>query len=236
MKFAVGSSLAVGIVIGAVADHCLDRVAAVLRPQQPAAHLSEFAVGLNHIKSRSAFFQQSQSEAAVVMLGDLITEYGGDWSELLAMPALNRGIAYDTAEDMLLRLDEVIERKPRIVAVMVGVNDLRSGVPVDLVAARIEKSLTKLKAANVQPVMQSTLLTAEQLGELSTNVAITSLNRTLSQWCTSQGIPFLDLNASLAPEGTLDAKMTFDGIHLTDAGYLRWRDTLDPLLRHLLNS
>jgi lysophospholipase L1-like esterase len=137
---------------------------------------------------------------------------------------------------MLLRLDEVIERKPRIVAVMVGINDLRSGVPVDLVAARIEKILTKLKAANVQPVMQSTLLTAEQLGEPTTNVAIAALNRTMSQWCTSQDIPFLNLNASLAPEGTLDPKITFDGIHLTDAGYLRWRDALDPLLRHLLNS
>lgn len=236
MKFAFGFSLAVGIIIGAVADRCLYRLAALLHPQQPAAHLLLPAVGLNHIKSRSAFFQQSQSEAAVVMLGDLITEYGGDWSELLAIPALNRGIAYDTTEDMLLRLDEVIERKPRIVAVMVGINDLRFGVPVDLVATRIEKILTKLQAANVQPVMQSTLLTAEQLGEPTTNVAITSLNRTLSQWCTSQDIPFLNLNASLAPEGTLDPKITLDGIHLTDAGYLRWRDALDPLLRHLLNS
>ena len=119
MKFAFGFSLAVGIIIGAVADRCLYRLAALLHPQQPAAHLLLPAVGLNHIKSRNAFFQQSQSEAAVVMLGDSITEYGGDWSELLAIPALNRGIAYDTTEDMLLRLDEVIERKPRIVAVMV---------------------------------------------------------------------------------------------------------------------
>jgi lysophospholipase L1-like esterase len=153
VKFALGSSLAVGIVIGAVANPSLYRVAALLHTQQPAAHLSESAAVLNHIKSRSAFFQQSQSEAAVVMLGDSITEYGGDWSELLAIPTLNRGIAGDTTEDMLLRLDEVIERKPRIVAVMIGVNELRSGVPVDLVAARIEKMLTKLKADYVQPVM-----------------------------------------------------------------------------------
>jgi lysophospholipase L1-like esterase len=235
MKFSLGSFLTVGIIIGAVVDHYLYRqVAALLHLRQPVGHFLVPEAGVNHIKSRTAFFQQSHSRATVIMLGDSITEFGGDWSELLDIPALNRGIAGDTTEGMLSRLDEVIERKPKIVVVMVGINDVRIGVPVDLVAARIEQILTKLKAANVQPVMQSTLLTAAQLGEPNTNVAVIWLNRALSQWCTSQDVPFLNLNASLAPEGILDPSITLDGIHLTDAGYFRWRDVLDPLLHHLL--
>jgi lysophospholipase L1-like esterase len=193
-------------------------------------------VSRNHIEARANFFQQSQSEAAVVMLGDSITEYGGDWTELLGTPALNRGIAWDTVDGILVRLNEVIEKKPKIVAVMAGINDVRAGVPVDLVASRIEQILTKLKAADVQPVMQSTLLTGTELGEPATNKAIIALNRALSQWCAGQNVPFLDLNASLAPQGLLDPSITIDGIHLTDAGYLRWRDVLDPLLRRMLDS
>jgi lysophospholipase L1-like esterase len=238
VKYAVGPFFTLGIIIGAVIDHNLyHQFAALLHPQQPAGHLFLLPeASLNHIKSRTAFFQQSRSEAAVIMFGDSITEFGGDWSELLDTSALNRGIASDTTEGMLSRLDEVIERKPKIVAVMAGINDVRMGVPVDLVAAHIEQILTKLKAANVRPVMQSTLPTASQLGEPHTNVAVISLNGALSQWCASQDVPFLDLNAFLAPEGVLDPSMTLDDIHLNDAGYLRWRDVLAPLLHHLLNS
>ena len=233
MKFALASFLTLGIIIGAVADRYLP-LAALLhgRLTDPAV----LEVSRNHIEARANFFQQSQSEAAVVMLGDSITEYGGDWTELLGTPALNRGIAWDTVDGILVRLNEVIEKKPKIVAVMAGINDVRAGVPVDLVASRIEQILTKLKAADVQPVMQSTLLTGTELGEPATNKAIIALNRALSQWCAGQNVPFLDLNASLAPQGLLDPSITIDGIHLTDAGYLRWRDVLDPLLRRMLDS
>jgi lysophospholipase L1-like esterase len=233
VKFALASFLTLGIIIGAVADRYLP-LAALLhgRLTDPAV----LEVSRNHIEARANFFQQSQSEAAVVMLGDSITEYGGDWTELLGTPALNRGIAWDTVDGILVRLNEVIEKKPKIVAVMAGINDVRAGVPVDLVASRIEQILTKLKAADVQPVMQSTLLTGTELGEPATNKAIIALNRALSQWCAGQNVPFLDLNASLAPQGLLDPSITIDGIHLTDAGYLRWRDVLDPLLRRMLDS
>jgi lysophospholipase L1-like esterase len=233
VKFALASFLTLGIIIGAVADRYLP-VAALLhgRLTDPAV----LEVSRNHIEARANFFQQSQSEAAIVMLGDSITEYGGDWTELLGTPALNRGIAWDTVDGILVRLNEVIEKKPKIVAIMAGINDVRAGVPVDLVASRIEQILTKLKAANVRPVMQSTLLTGTELGEPATNKAIIALNRALSRWCAGQDIPFLNLNASLAPEGLLDPSITIDGIHLTDAGYLRWRDVLDPLLRRMLDS
>jgi lysophospholipase L1-like esterase len=237
VKFALGSFLALGIIIGVVVDHYAYRqVGFLLYPQRSAGHLLVPEATLNHIKSRNAFFQHNRSEAAVIMLGDSITEYGGDWSELLDTPALNRGIASDTAEGMLVRLDEVIGRRPKIVALMAGINEIRSGVPVDLVAARIEQILTKLKAANVQPVMQSTLLTGAQLDEPNTNMSVISLNRALSQWCASQDFLFIDLNVNLAPDGVLDPNITIDGIHLNDAGYLRWRDVLDPLLHHLLDS
>ena len=233
MKFALASFLTLGIIIGAVADRYVP-VAALLHGQLTDPAVLE--VSLNHIKARTNFFQESHSKADVVMLGDSLTEYGGDWTELLGTTALNRGIAWDTAEGMLMRLDEVIERKPKIVAVMAGINDVRAGVPVDLVSFRIEQILTRLKTVKIQPVMQSTLLTGARLGEPATNDAIIALNRALSQWCAAQDVPFLNLNASFAPNGILDQGITIDGIHLTDAGYLRWRDALDPLLRRMLDS
>jgi lysophospholipase L1-like esterase len=58
------------------------------------------------------------------MLGDSLTEWG-NWHELVPEHRIiNRGIAGDTSSGVLDRLQEVIERRPKVVFVMIGTNDI----------------------------------------------------------------------------------------------------------------
>src|SRR5262245_42569936 len=78
-----------------------------------------------YYRSKLASFEQAAGDADVIMLGDSITEKI-DWRELFpGVSILNRGIGGDTSAGVLKRLDEVIARHPKIVFLMVGVNDLQ---------------------------------------------------------------------------------------------------------------
>jgi len=64
------------------------------------------------------------ADPEIVMLGDSLTEWG-NWHELVPEHrVINRGIAGDTSSGVLDRLQEVIERRPKVVFVMIGTNDI----------------------------------------------------------------------------------------------------------------
>ena len=79
------------------------------------------------------FESQPASPDAIILLGDSLTEFA-DWEYLLkgstASPrpagnrvTLNRGIAGDMIEGMILRLDELVRHKPSNIFLMAGCNN-----------------------------------------------------------------------------------------------------------------
>ena len=82
-----------------------------------------------HIERRVTLFDNLPPCAdCLVFVGDSIIE-GANWAELLETPkALNRGIASDTSEGVLGRLEQIYALKPVSVFLMIGVNDLNFGV------------------------------------------------------------------------------------------------------------
>ena len=63
------------------------------------------------------------ARADVVMRGDSLTEVA-DWRAMLPdVDVANQGISGDTTAGLLLRLDLVRQAQPRVVAIMIGVND-----------------------------------------------------------------------------------------------------------------
>src|SRR5215510_8213218 len=77
----------------------------------------------------------SAARAGAVVLGDSLTERG-EWWELHGRPVANRGIAGDTVEDVRARLGDVVAFEPRVVFVLVGVNDLLAGASPEALATR----------------------------------------------------------------------------------------------------
>jgi hypothetical protein len=61
---------------------------------------------------------------AVVMLGDSITALT-DWDALLpSFDVASHGVAGDTTEGVLRRIDNIVALHPRCVSVMIGISDL----------------------------------------------------------------------------------------------------------------
>ncbi len=62
------------------------------------------------------------------------------------------------------------------------------------------------------------------------NRKILSLNLKIEKMCKEQKIEFLNLNSILAKENILKEEYSFDGIHLTYAGYKEWAKVISPIL------
>jgi lysophospholipase L1-like esterase len=177
-----------------------------------------------YYEARTAQFRDLRGSADIVMLGDSLTEWG-NWHELVPeYRIINRGIAGDTASGILDRLQEVIERRPKIVFVMVGTNDIGLQVPPETLLRNLREIVTRLREASVIPVAQSILFRGGW--QQASNDTIAAVNAEWAAFCAAQGVRFLDLNASMAVNGRLPDAMTYDGVHLTAAAYRVWRDAV----------
>jgi lysophospholipase L1-like esterase len=177
-----------------------------------------------YYQARAALFQELSGMPDIVMLGDSLTEWG-NWHELVPeFRVINRGIAGDTSSGVLNRLAEVIDRRPKIVFVMIGTNDLGLQVPPETLLGNLRAIVTRLREAAIIPVAQSILFRGGWLH--GDNATIAAVNAEWAGFCAAQGVRFLDLNAVMAVNGQLPAAMTYDGLHLTAGAYRVWRDAV----------
>ena len=163
-----------------------------------------------------------------VFLGDSIT-FDGDWAAAFEhLRARNRGIGWDTTDDLLERLDDSLDGPPATVVLMIGTNDLPLGVPhaktirnVSLVLDRIAEA-----APEALVVVQSVLPRTDRYHPL-----VAPLNEALARVCAERGLPFVDHTEGLSgPDGHLDPDCHDDGIHPNGEGHRRLVEGLAPLL------
>lgn len=156
------------------------------------------------------------SSASVAMLGDSLTEVP-IWGPGVA----NLGISSDTTDGALRRLDVV---KAPTVFVMLGINDIRRGVPLADTLRNYRAIVDGLSGRKVY--VESTLYTRRP----EETARITALDDALVAICREKGCTFIDLNPQLSDGGLLRSEFSFDGTHLTPAGYAAWREAISPLL------
>ncbi len=162
------------------------------------------------------------------MLGNSIT-YRVDWSELLNRnDVINRGIGSDITEGFLNRLKYIYSVDPKICYIMGGVNDIAQKIPQEVTVQNIRIIIDSLKQHRIIPVLQSVLYVAENYRNSEfMNQKINSLNSELVKVAGDCNITFLDLNASLSSGNRLIGEYALnDGIHLTGAGYEKWKIVL----------
>jgi len=177
---------------------------------------------------RGVFALSKVDHAAIVMLGDSITE-GAPWAELTGCPYLaERGIGGDTTAKVLARLDDVLKLKPRAVFLMIGVNDISLGVPNETTVANLKAILDRLKGTHV--VAAYVLPVAASYGKRQINSAISALNETIAGLVTGRAdTTVLDLRPQLrGPDGYLREDLSYDGLHINPKAYAVWRDAIAP--------
>ncbi|HUC83392.1 MAG TPA: family 20 glycosylhydrolase, partial [Flavisolibacter sp.] len=166
----------------------------------------------------------------VIFLGNSITD-GGEWSELFNdLKLKNRGISGDVTAGVLHRIDEVAQRKPAKVFLLIGTNDLARGIAPDSVVKNILLIASYLKQQTpstqlyVQSILPVNSLFNKFGGHTSKSAQIREVNQKLQQQSARYTYTFVDLFMPFADkEGRLKVELTNDGLHLTGPGYLLWK-------------
>lgn len=189
---------------------------------------SKYAEQVIEFKSDPAF-----SKKDIVFLGNSITA-GTNWSKLLNLPqAKNRGISGDITYGVLERLQEVIDRKPAKVFILIGINDISRNIPDSLILANYKKMIERIrKGTKKTQIYFYTLLPVNSSFEKFKNhygkddhiLFINSEIRKLK----AKKVNVIDLYpVFLDKENHLRAELTKDGLHLLPEGYKVWADFLN---------
>jgi lysophospholipase L1-like esterase len=173
------------------------------------------------------------TEGAIIFVGNSITE-GCHWSEMFPEKTiLNRGIGGDISGGVLARMDEIIRHQPSKLFIDIGTNDLAIGKSNAKVMANYRAIIQKVQteSPNTKIYVQSILPVGRNVFYGHDNIKIPPLNAEIKQMCDELQLTYIDLQPIFADsEGYLDERFTNDKLHLLGAGYLVWKELIEPLV------
>jgi len=176
-----------------------------------------------------------QTKGDIIFIGNSITD-GGEWSELFNdIRVKNRGISGDFSAGIINRIDEVAQRKPSKIFLMIGVNDLARNISPDSVVKNILliASYLKQETPSTKLFVQSILPVNDIYGKFSGHTVkgeqINLVNEKLRQLAAENKYIFIDLYTAFSNEnGKLKPELSNDGLHLKGEGYLLWKHLVFP--------
>lgn len=191
-------------------------------------------------RERTSFFHNFGRKADVVMLGDSLTD-GAEWREMFPeLRVVNRGIDGDTTEGVLARLGDILILKPKVVFIMIGINDLSDpSRSADAVFWTYKSIVSRLRLSGTRVVVQSTLPCNESKGAWKSCTAINPRIRQLNirlATLTSQHVTYVDLIPFLAGSSGLREELTYDGVHLNGQAYQLWKNAIARYMPYAIGS
>ena len=191
----------------------------------------------------------------IVLLGNSITQSGGDWNKrLYANNIINRGISGDYTEGIINRLDEIIYYKPTAVFLLIGVNDIfkdnsnNPEINPSYVARNIIKIADKIKNGSpttlvfiqtILPINNQLYMEMKKVDynflksdyHPSINEQINNINSIL---INNKKHNIIELHIFFKnKEGVLNSSFSTDGVHLNQEGYRVWSEAIAPIVMSL---
>ncbi len=188
----------------------------------------------DHYNKRLAKFRAEKPETGKIMfLGNSITE-GGNWRKLLKdSSVVNRGISGDNTFGVIKRVDEVVRWKPSKLFMLIGVNDLSKSIPNSAVIENIFSIInmihsgspeTKIYVHSILPVNPGV---KGFMTRFSKQSDIIEINMQLKKYADILKYQYVDIHSAFRDsKELLDARYTYDGLHLNAAGYQHWVEFL----------
>lgn len=173
----------------------------------------------------------------IITLGDSITHgfgtsKGQDYSSLLAAdvgePVINLGINGNTTADALARIDEVINRDPKLVIIFLGGNDVLRRIPAEETFSNLSKIIEQIQTTHAR-----ILLIAVPGGVIGDPYK--SKFKDLAKQYDNKEHPVV-----LVPEfmskmiGNMD--IMFDAIHPNNKGHTKILEYIEPDVKKLLRK
>lgn len=175
-----------------------------------------------------------ETRQSIAFVGDSITNHGR-WEEWFPdREVRNLGVSGDTTDELIARLDEVVEFHPDAVALLIGTNDLGQRKSVEHLVRNVEFLLVTLRRG-----LPGTRMLVQSIMPRGTEYAdrVQDANRHLRQFAPSVNAQYLDLWPALVGEkNEIDPRFSDDKLHLTEEGYQAWLSELRPGLERLDDS
>ncbi len=164
---------------------------------------------------------------SLIFLGDSLTQFH-DWSNFGEHH--NAGIAGDTTDGLLYRLHYTLEKKPKTVLLMIGINDLLQGQYVETMQNNYLKIFETIK--QIDKVYILSLLPVEAMDQtVQINENVILLNHFIKIACSARGFIYIDLYKLMVDNAMgIQKEFTSDGVHLTSKAYEVWEKTLEKYL------
>lgn len=148
----------------------------------------------------------------------------------------NYGVGGDTTQELLDRIDTVLERNPAVVALRIGQNDVIAGTAASTSAANINAIVEALFDGGVQRIALGNVTPVTSTYATPNNAIRNELNRLIADIArTDARIAHVDLYSALVQGNgfALAADLNVDGLHLGPKGALKlaavWKDAFNCL-------
>lgn len=169
------------------------------------------------------------------------------------MTWLNQGISGETSYGLLRRVKLLDATQPKIVFILIGINDLIRGINEETLIANQREIVKHLKRAHPRSriVIQAILphggsqnLQRYDFGDQPPtwvnrlpaipNLHIQKLNQRLAALAREEKVDYLDLYPAFADaNGNLAMELSTDGLHLSEQGYRGWQVELHKKIGQL---
>ncbi len=194
------------------------------------AATSAFAQGVPFRKHRyDGFKTHSVNSKSIVFFGNSITNMHEWWEAFADSNVVNRGVNGAETPIMLEHFETILAGRPAKVFLMMGTNDLgTSGMNSPaFVANSVRKAVKRLRkeSPSTQVYVQSILPCTTNGIKNVNDVPVT--NDSLKKICSEfPGVTYIDLYDDL--KGIASQTISYDGTHLTMAGYRTWCKKIAP--------
>ncbi len=167
---------------------------------------------------------------SIVFLGDSLTEFYRTDEFLREFNIYNRGIAGDTTDGVLDRLESnVIVMKPKKIFLQIGTNDLSEKKKPSYIIDNIKKIVfilkeklpeTKLYLISLYPINKKATAVSKIIVGRRKQPDIEKINSALVRFAEEQNITYIDIFSHLLDDDNrLKKEFTVEGLHISLDGY-----------------
>lgn len=196
-----------------------------------------YQYGVFYYQRASLFDELPVDSTDIVMLGNSLTN-GCEWHELLGMPNVkNRGISSDVIQGVADRLEPLVNGRPAMIFLMIGVNDVSHDLGADSIACTYGKLIDRIRTdmpdtkLYVQSCLPVNISFGMYKGMADKEEDIRQVNALVEAMAAEKGFTWIDLYSRFADsEGHMKRELTNDGLHLLGKGYLLWRECIMPYI------